>query len=97
MKYLFLFTVLLSLSGCVGVHKYTDTSFPKNRTTDVEAVYTKNPDAKYFEIGYLYHRWWGFSSVSMLKNKAAKLGADAVVLLSPSGRSAIAVKYKDKQ
>ncbi len=100
MKYLAIVFCLAMLftSACTTVTKYHNEKFAKKSVADLEVRYTQKPAVDYREIGYVRLNWLGeiFKTIKSVKKKAAKHGADEIILLEPNGHRAIAIVYDSK-
>jgi hypothetical protein len=105
--FIFIF-FLLFFSGCITVSMYQQQHFPIIRNKDqIEVFRTKTPNKDYIEICEIKCDF-GFDNKNLqkAKEKASKVGAEAIVIIGGSGYSisgssieeeglkAIAIKYK---
>ena len=94
------------LTSCASVQMYRE-AFPRRRTPEKIEVYNEPPNRSYIEIGEISHT----KSISTMKKKAAKIGADAIILkyggvtgvlyggiiVTKEVRRAIAIKFVEKE
>jgi hypothetical protein len=77
--------ICISCFGCVSVHRYINTDYEPTYLNEIEIFSTVAPKRPYIEIAQIILKSRiNEKTINRLKEEAAQLGADAIILLGPA-------------